>query len=101
MQFLAVIDEGKKRPTGNMCSPGTDVVYNGKIDPRHCIDSSSDTYFGEQWVTAELIVLNDSLVTHIINGKTVLEYTKPQVGGGVANGYRTYYVISNNDSCSY
>lgn len=147
MQFLAGLEEGKKRPTGNMCSPGTDVVYNGKIDPRHCIDSNSDTYFGEQWVTAELIVLNDSLVTHIINGKTVLEYTKPQIGGGVANGYapelkvdgkplkegfialqsegqpidfrnikirnlkgcmdpkalnyRTYYVTSNNDSCSY
>ncbi|WP_082960202.1 3-keto-disaccharide hydrolase [Maribacter hydrothermalis] len=87
MQFLAGVEEGKERPTGNMCSPGTDVVYNGKIDPRHCINSTSDTYFGEQWVTAELIVLHDSLVTHIINGKTVLEYTKPQIGGGVANGF--------------
>ncbi|WP_232304883.1 3-keto-disaccharide hydrolase [Maribacter thermophilus] len=87
MQFLAGIEEGKKRPTGNMCSPGTDVVYQGKIDPRHCISSSSDTYFGDQWVTAELIVLHDSLVTHIINGKTVLQYTKPQIGGGVVNGY--------------
>lgn len=87
MQFLAGIEEGKKRPTGNMCSPGTDVVYQGKIDARHCINSSSDTYFGDQWVTAELIVLHDSLVTHIINGKTVLQYTKPQIGGGVVNGY--------------
>ena len=56
MQFLAGIEEGKERPTGNMCSPGTDVVYEGKIDPRHCINSSSNTYFGDQWVTAELIV---------------------------------------------
>lgn len=87
MQFLAGIEQGKERPTGNMCSPGTDVVYNGRIDPRHCIDSSSDTFFGDQWVKAELIVFNDSLVTHKINGKTVLEYTKPQIGGGVANGY--------------
>ena len=87
MQFLAGIEEGKERPTGNMCSPGTDVVYEGKIDPRHCINSSSDTYFGDQWVTAELIVYHDSLVKHIINGKTVLEYTKPQIGGEVANGY--------------
>jgi hypothetical protein len=38
-------------------------------------------------VHAELIVLGDSLVTHIINGDTVLQYTKPQIGGGVANGY--------------
>lgn len=27
------------------------------------------------------------MVKHIINGKTVLEYTKPQIGGGVAKGY--------------
>ncbi|MEH6745851.1 MAG: DUF1080 domain-containing protein [Maribacter arcticus] len=87
MQFLAGIEEGIERPTGNMCSPGTDVVYEGKIDPRHCINSSSDTYFGDQWVTAELIVFHDSLVKHIINGKTVLQYTKPQIGGEVANGY--------------
>ncbi len=87
MQFLAGIEEGKSRPTGNMCSPGTDVVYEGKIDPRHCIDSTSETYYGDQWVKAELIVRGDSLVTHIINGKTVLEYTKPQIGGGVVEGF--------------
>jgi hypothetical protein len=34
-----------------------------------------------------LIVLGDALVTHLINGDTVLQYTKPQIGGGVANGF--------------
>ena len=87
MQFLAGLEEGKERPTGNMCSPGTDVVYEGKIDPRHCISSSSETYFGDQWVKAEAIVLGDSLITHIINGKSVLQYSKPQIGGGVANRF--------------
>ena len=87
MQFLAGLGDGKPRPTGNMCSPGTDVVYNGKIDPRHCINSSSQTYEGEQWIRAEAIVLGDSLITHIINGDTVLQYTRPQIGGGVANNY--------------
>lgn len=87
MQFLAGLQEGKERPTGNMCSPGTDIVYNGKVDPRHCINSTSKTYFGDQWVRAEAIVLGDSLVTHIINGEKVLSYTKPQIGGGVANRY--------------
>jgi hypothetical protein len=87
MQFLAGIEPGKPRPTGNMCSPGTDVVFEGKKDPRHCINSSSETYYGEQWVKAELIVYNDSLITHKINGKTVLEYTRPSVGGGVANRF--------------
>ena len=86
-QLLAGLGDGKPRPTGNMCSPGTDVVFQGKIDPRHCIESTSKTYEGEQWVKGELIVLGDLLVTHIINGDTVLQYSKPQIGGGVANRY--------------
>jgi hypothetical protein len=87
MQFLGGLDDGRPRPTGNMCSPGTDVVYQGKIDPRHCINSSSRTYHGDQWVRAEALVLGDSLIRHIINGDTVLEYTRPQIGGGVVEGY--------------
>ncbi len=86
-QMLAGLGDGKPRPTGNMCSPGTDVVYKGKIDPRHCIESSSDTYDADQWVTAELIVRGSSQVTHLVNGVKVLEYTKPQIGGDVANDY--------------
>lgn len=86
-QVLGGLEDGVSRPTGNMCSPGTDVFFQGKKDPRHCISSSSKTYYGDQWVHAELIVLGDSLVTHLINGDTVLQYTKPQIGGGVANGY--------------
>lgn len=86
-QLLAGLDDGLPRPTGNMCSPGTDVVYKGKIDERHCIESASKTYKIEEWVKAELIVLGDSLITHIINGDTVLQYSKPQIGGGVVNNY--------------
>ena len=86
-QLLAGLGDGKPRPTGNMCSPGTDVVFEGKIDPRHCINSTSKTYEGEQWVKGEIIVLGDSLITHIVNGDTVLQYSKPQIGGGVANRY--------------
>jgi len=85
MQFLGGLGDGKPRPTGNMCSPGTDVVYKGKIAEEHCITSSSKTYHGDQWVRAELIVFGDSLVTHIINGDTVLQYSKPQIGGGIVN----------------
>jgi hypothetical protein len=87
MQFLAGLGDGKPRPTGNMCSPGTNIVYNGVLDTRHCINSTSKTYEGEQWVRAELIVLGDSLITHIINGDTVLRYSKPQIGGGVVDRY--------------
>ena len=86
-QLLAGLGDGVPRPTGNMCSPGTDVVYQGKIDARHCIPSSSKTYEGDQWVKGEIIVLGDSLITHIINGDTVLQYSKPQIGGGVVANY--------------
>lgn len=87
MQLLGGLGDDKPRPTGNMCSPGTNVVINGKIAEAHCINSSSKTYDGEQWVRGELIVLGDSLITHIINGDTVLQYSKPQIGGGVVNRY--------------
>lgn len=87
MQLLAGRDDGKPRPTGNMCSPGTEVVFRGRVDERHCIDSSSPTYPMNRWIRAELIVLGDSLVKHVIEGDTVLEYTRPHVGGGVATGY--------------
>lgn len=87
MQFLAGLGDGKPRPTGNMCSPGTDIVYQGKKYPGHCLNSTSDTYDKDKWVEAELEVLGDSLVRHIIEGKVVLEYSMPSMGGGVANRY--------------
>lgn len=87
MQFLAGLGDGQPRPTGNMCSPGTDIVYEGKLYDGHCLNSSSKTYDKDEWVRAELIVLGDSLITHIINGDTVLQYSKPTMGGGVVNRY--------------
>ena len=86
-QLLAGLGDGKPRPTGNMCSPGTDIVYQGKVYDSHCLNSSSKTYEKDEWVHAELIVLGDSLITHIINGDTVLQYSQPTMGGGVVNGF--------------
>jgi hypothetical protein len=85
-QLLADAGDGQPRPTGNMCSPGTDVFINGEKYPQHCINSSSKTYGLAEWISAELIVYRDSLVIHVINGDNVLQYTKPQIGGGVVNG---------------
>lgn len=86
-QMLAEEEEGAPRPTGNMCSPGTDVFFEGEKDPRHCINSTSPTFKWDEWVKADLIVYGDSLVIHLVNGDTVLQYTKPQIGGGVANNF--------------
>lgn len=87
MQFLADLGDGKPRPTGNMCSPGTEIIYDGKMYDGHCLNSTSKTFGKDEWVRAELIALGDSLITHIINGDTVLQYAKPTMGGGVVSGY--------------
>ncbi|AKP53267.1 3-keto-disaccharide hydrolase [Cyclobacterium amurskyense] len=92
-QMLADAGDGKPRPTGNMCSPGTEVFFNGEMDPRHCISSSSPTFPWDEWVHAELIVYSDSLVIHKVNGEQVLEYTNPQIGGGVANRFDPSYKV--------
>ena len=84
-QFLG--GDGKsERTTLNLCTPGTNVFLNGKLFTPHCVNSKSKTYHGDQWVRAEIVVLGDSLIQHRLEGKTVFEYTKPQIGGGnVAN----------------
>lgn len=81
VQFLGG-DGTKKRTTCNLCTPGTNVVIDGKLVTSHCINSTSQTYHGDQWVRAEVIVLGDSLIQHFANGEKVLEYNKPQMGGG-------------------
>jgi len=68
-----------KRSTGNMCSPGTHVVMNNQLVTQHCVTSRSETYHGDQWVKAEVEVHGDGIIKHIINGKVVLEYERPQL----------------------
>lgn len=79
------------RTTGNLCTPATHVVFNGKFTEDHIINSNSDTFHGDQWVTAELVVHGSEKAEHYINGKKVLEYTglqwddrTPNTGGYIA-----------------
>ena len=80
-QFLGGLGEGE-RPTGNLCTPGTHVHMNGELVTKHCITSGSPTFHGEEWVIFEAVVLGDSIIHHLVNGDTVLTYTRPVVGGG-------------------
>jgi hypothetical protein len=66
-----------EEPTGNLCSTGTTAHIDGKLDPRHCILSSSGLIPIGQWVKAEVEVLANGHITHVINGKAVLRYTEP------------------------
>jgi hypothetical protein len=86
-QLLGGLSDGKARPTANMCSPGTEVVYRGSIYPQHCLESASKTYDGDQWVRMELLVLGAGQITHFVNGEKVLEYSMPQIGGGVVANF--------------
>jgi hypothetical protein len=81
VQLLGGLDKGE-RPTGNVCTPGTQVHMKGSLRPEHCVSSASKTYNGDQWVSMAVVVLGDSIVKHIVEGDTVLIYEKPQIGGG-------------------
>jgi len=80
-------DGVSERHTSNVCTPGTNIVMNGRVITQHCTESTSKTYHGDVWVTAEFVVLGDSIIHHILEGDTVLTYMKPQVGGDRSEGF--------------
>lgn len=80
-------DGVKPRTTSNLCTPGTNVMLKNELYTPHCLSSNSKTYPGDQWVTAEFLVLGDSIVQHILEKKVVLQYEKPQIGGGNVDNY--------------
>jgi hypothetical protein len=84
VQLLGGLGDGKPRTTANLCTPGTHVVMNGRLVTRHCTNSTSKTYDGDQWVRVEVLVHGGELIRHMVDGQTVLEYTQPQIGGGSA-----------------
>lgn len=70
-----------ERPTANVCTPGTHVVIDGELVEQHCTSSHSRTVHTDEWVTVDLLVLGDSLIAHVMDGDTVLMYSRPVVGG--------------------
>lgn len=75
------------RTTVNVCTPGTYVVMHEKLITDHCVSSKSKSYHGDQWVRVVIVVLGDSLIRHIIDKETVLEYEKPQIGGAHVSNF--------------
>lgn len=71
--------KGGDRAPLNLCTPGTNVVMNGKLFTTHCTNTSKAPKFhGDEWVTVEIEVRGNDVIRHKINGETVLEYTHPQ-----------------------
>lgn len=75
-----------ERHTGNVCTPGTNIVYQGKLWTQHCTDSTSKTFHGDGWVKVEVEVRPDGKIIHRINGETVLEYEAPQLDPNDSDG---------------
>lgn len=77
-QFLA--DEGKgPRPTGNVCTPGTNLELDGKLVTQHIVTSKAPTFPAEQWVQIEAEVRGSDEIIHRVNGVEVLRYQRPQL----------------------
>ncbi len=68
-----------ERTNANLCTPGTNVVMEGKLVTRHCTSSKSKTYRGDEWVTVEIEVHGDKVIRHLIDGEEVLSYEQPQL----------------------
>lgn len=77
-QLLGGKSDGTERSTANLCTPGTNVEMKGKLFRPHCVNSSSKTYDGDQWVICEIEVRGDEVIRHFVNDELVLEYQKPQ-----------------------
>lgn len=86
VQLLGGTGSGS-RPTANVCTPGTEIDMNGTMVDKHCVNSSSKTFHGEQWVRAEAMVLGGASIKHMVEGETVLSYEKPRIGGGAVNNF--------------
>ena len=93
VQLLGGLGKGP-RPTANLCTPGTNVHFGDTLITRHCTNSTSKTYDGDQWVRVEALVLGDSIIKHIANGDTVLTYRKPEMGGGSANNTKPGVLVN-------
>lgn len=78
---------GQERFNGNMCSPGTNVVMNGKLETTHCINSKYVADPNGQWIQFEVEVSREGVVTQKVNGVTTIVYSDAQLDpeGKMAN----------------
>jgi len=99
LEFQFLCGNGKDTvPTGSVCTPGTFITYEGKPFLGHIRNSNSKTYLKNEWINAEAEVYGDSLIRHIINGDTVLSYTRPMIGEGFVSNTNSWTWAGITDS---
>jgi hypothetical protein len=78
-QFLGGLSDGKMRPTGSVCTPGTEIMLDNGRAPQHCTYSSSTTFDGNQWVQMRIEVNGHGDIAHFVFDDVVMRYHSPQL----------------------
>ena len=94
-------DEGQVRQTGNLCSPDTKYEKDGKVVTDHCVSSTSESYTGEQWVQVEIHVDGSKEIVHLINGREVMRYQKPQLDNGTLLDSGSISLQAESHGCEF
>jgi hypothetical protein len=79
LNFIGAKWTTRRRPTGNICTNSTKVLFGGAPLIEKCSNASTTTVRGDQWVTVEAEVLGNDSIKHYVNGELVAEYQQPQL----------------------
>jgi hypothetical protein len=80
IEFQILGKEGEApRPTGSVCTPGTNIAFDGVVAKAHCTTSHGPTIANGTWIRLELEVRPDGEVIQRIDGAEVLRYSRPEL----------------------
>lgn len=91
-------DEAVDRPTASVGTPGTHIVIGGQLTTSHVTNSSSPPFKGDQWVTVEVEVRGGTTIRHIVAGKTVMSYSRPQLDLGDPYARNVFAKVKDKES---
>lgn len=89
-QFLACKDLATcDRTTMNVASPGTHIVTEqGELRTSHMTWTKEKARMHNEWVSVEVEVRGSESIVHKVDGKVVMRYRQPQIGGSkLPNNY--------------
>ena len=97
LEFQLLGKGNSVKTTGNLCTPGTYITLDGKVNKTHCMTTKFPTLPLGEWVKAEAEVRGGKLVKHLINGQEVMQYTDLKLDEGDANAKPLIEIQGNND----